>query len=191
MRRTTLIIFSIFCLISGRAYAKNVEAISLDVYSTLNPHSTYRVQLTESKEVVKGVYLPAGTIIIGEVINIKPPQRGKRDAYFEIIPNKIIYANEVTKIDNPTYYAKVIDYKPVKPKEVAVKAARTGAGLLVKGLTQGISFVQGATEADEGTRIKSGFQRMYEDSPLSYIEAGDEMLLQVGDMLTLKFKKMK
>jgi hypothetical protein len=186
-----LLLFTTFIILNSAAIAKNIEAVSLDAFSTNKPDSIYRLQLLETKEVYKGTYLPAGAIMDCKVIDINHATIGKRNAYFEVIPHKITTNKKIYVFKNPPFYAKVIEYKPVSPTKVATRVAKTGAGFIVTGLSQAISFVQGVVSADDGSRVKAGFKKVYKDSPLAYIEKGEELSVKPGDILTLKIKRIE
>lgn len=191
MKKHLLIFTIIIFFISSSAQAKAIRVISLENFSTANPSSTYKVQVIEKEELKDGTVYEAGTIICGEVVKVKNAQRGKRDGYFEFVPTFLIYNNETCKIKDPNVSAKVVGYAPINPMDIAEKAAKGAVGLFFKGASQGISFVQGVAEDKDGNRLKSGFVKMYKDSPLTYIEEGKELNVNVGDLIVLKFKKFK
>ncbi len=190
MKKILLILTCLFFFIGNAANAKSVRVIALEDFSTLNPSETYKVQLLEKEELKDGTIFEAGTIINGQVIKIKNAKRGKRNAYFEFVPTSYTYNHETKTINTPQYYAKVVGYAPVDTKKIVESAAKSTVGFFFKGASQGISFIQGVAQADEGERIKSGFTQMYLDSPLTYIEEGAELEVNIGDLIVLIFKRL-
>ncbi len=186
------IIFSLICFVffaATTAQAKSIRVISLEDFSTASPSDTYKVQIIEREELKDGTVLEAGTILIGDVIKVENAKRGKRDAYFEFIPTSYISNMTTQKIEDTKYYAKVVGYAPIDKQAIAESAAKSAVGFFFKGVSQGISFVQGVAQAEDGSRIKSGLVKIYKDSPLTYIEEGSELNVKPGDLIVLIFKK--
>jgi len=195
MKKLLLISISIIFFVSLSAQAKTIRVISLDQFSTENPSKTYRVQIIEKEEFKDGTVCEAGTIVTGEVVKVKNAQRGKRDGYFEFIPTSLTFEHNTCQIKKPRVVAKVVGHAPIgsaiSTEKVLENAAKGAAGLIFKGASQGISFVQGVAEAEDGQRMKSGFTKLYKDSPLAYIEEGAELKVNPGDLIVLKLKKIK
>jgi len=184
--------FGLFLLTSNaQANTDTIKVMSLEQFSTQNPSSDYKVQTIEREKLSDGTFLETGTIISGHVVRVKPPKRLKRNGYFEFVPDTFSYDGETQIIEKSDMIAKVVGYKPIDPKELAFSAVKTAAGFAVKGATQGISFVEGVAQAENGDRLKSGFINVYKDSPLSYLEVGSELNVNVGDILILKLKKIR
>lgn len=188
--KNSFFIVLIFCSFSLSAQAKTIKVVALKDFSTEKPSPTFRVQTIQDEVFKNGTVLEKGTVISGVVLKVEKPKRGKRDAYFEFIPTTIFYdGNE--KTINKQIVVKVIAYHSVDSKKMAVYVAKKAADFAVKGASMGISFVQGVAQADEGdNRIKSGFVKTYRDSPLSFIEVGSELNIDVGDTLVLKVEKI-
>ena len=183
-----LIFLSVMLLLTSFAEAKSIKVLSLQNYSTENPSDTYKIQILENIN-DEDIFFQAGTVITGRVIKIQHAERLKRNAYFEFIPTSVAYDGESKSVINPDFTAKVIGYTPMSPTTLVFNVSKKTAGFFFKGVTQGISFVEGVATASEGERIKSGFVKMYKDSPLSYIEVGSELKVETGDVLLLKFKR--
>lgn len=190
MKKFLLLIFTIF-LFSTSAHAKALKAVALDDFSPQNPKAIFRVRVIETEEVKKDSFIDAGTIICGQVIAIKGPQRGKRDGYIEFIPIEITCNGVTQKIEHPVIAARVSGYKPINPKELTFNVMRKTANFFFKGAISAVEFIDGAVEAENGRRIKSGVMKVYKDSFLSYIETGKELNVKTGDILTLKFKNIR
>lgn len=181
-------IFCIF-LLTSRVQAQTIKVLSVDDFSTLNPSSTYSVKTLELLQLEDGTFLYPNTIVSGVVLRVKGPKHGKRDSYFEFIPSTVAYNGQCYPIKSQKTIAQVIAYKPIDKKALAYNVARKTANLFLKGLISGIEFVQGAVEAENGQRIKSGCVKVYKDSFFSYLEVGEELNIKSGDILVLKLKK--
>ena len=49
-------------------------------------------------------------------------------------------------------------------------------------------MAEGMIENEEGNRIQSGVKKVYKESPLSYVEKGQELKMESGDSFYLIFK---
>lgn len=185
MKKIYLLI-SIFLLLTPKVDAKTIKVMAVEQFSTQNPLSTYKVQAIEAQEMKGGLFLERGTIISGSVMKIYAPQRGKRDSYFEFHPTSITYEGKTINIGESKILAKVVGYKPISPEKLAGSVAIKAANFILLGSSQAISFTLGALHAQNGERIKSGLDRMYKDSFVSFIEIGEELNIDVGDILLLK-----
>lgn len=184
------LIFTIF-LFSSSVQAKTLKAEALDDFLPKYPKGIFRVKILETQEIKKDSFIDAGTIICGQVIAIKGPQRGKRDGYIEFVPIEITCNGVTQKIEQPVIAARVSGYKPINPKELTFNVMRKTANFFFKGAISAVEFIDGAIEAENGQRIKSGVMKVYKDSPLSYIETGKELNVKTGDILTLKLKNIR
>ena len=73
-------------------------------------------------------------------------------------------------------------------KELAKSASLTVGSYFVKGLSLGVNAVEGAIKNEEGNRFKSSVVNVYENTPFSYVETGNELNILEGDIFWLKFK---
>lgn len=191
MKKFLLILVALMFLFGVEVQAKTFKVLSVDKFSTASPSNTYKVQVIEREELSDGSVYEAGTIISGNVIKIKNPTRGKRDAYFEFVPTEITLNNKTQTIQDPKVYAKVVGYAPIDPKAIAGQTIKGAIGFVFKGASEGISFIQGAVKNENGNPLKSGFVKLYKDSPLAYFEEGKELNINEGDLILLKLKKIK
>lgn len=186
-----LLILSIFILFSSGAEAKTLRVLSLKSFSTLNPSPTFSVQTVQRECLSQDLVLEPGTIISGIVLKVEPPKRGKRNSYFEFIPTQTTYKGQSEKIKHSVIVAQVVGYNPVKPTTLAFNVTRKVANFFLKGAISAIEFADGAIEAQDGQRLKSGAMKAYKDSFFSYIEPGKELNIERGDILTLKIKTIR
>lgn len=189
MKKILLFIF-IILFITSSAEAKTIKVISLKSFSTEFPAPTFKVQTIKKEAITEDIILEQNSIISGIVLRVESPKIGKRDSYFEFIPTKITYNGVTQEIEHPVIIVRVLGYNSINPKELTFNVARKAANFFFKGAISAIEFIDGAIEAENGQRIKSGVMKVYKDSFLSYIEAGKELNIKTGDLLTLKVKKI-
>lgn len=181
----------IYLALSSTAQAAVIRAISLEDFSTAEPALTYKAQILDTCVLKNGTILSEGSIISGKVTNVSHAKRGKRDGYFDFKIDTITTASTIKSLSSSNLSARVIDYTPLNAKELTFKVARTGAGFVVKGATQGISFAQGFINAKGENRLKSGVVNVYKTSPLAYVEVGEELTVKNGDILIIKVSEPK
>lgn len=183
MKKILNFLLVIFFL-SAQAIAANIKIMSLQNFSTSSPPKYYKAKIVETEMLKDGFLFEENSVICGEILEVVSPKRGKRDAYAILSINKVMIGPHQEKLRSP-YLAKVVGYEPLNPKKVAFSLATTAAGFVVKGATQGITFIQGVAQNEEGNRLKSGVVNVYKNSPLSFIEPGEQLDVEVGDILLL------
>lgn len=188
MKKYLLVFLTIF-LIPINVQAKTIKVMSLEQFSTANPSNTFALQTIEDEKFEYGFILPAGSVIKGSIQKVQEPRRGKRNSYFELAPKIVTFNDESFDVDLTPYTLRVVGYRPAT--EVAYTFTKRSIGYIFRGTTQGIAFVEGAVKAPEGERLKSGLQQVYVDSPLSYIEVGKQLEVEIGDILVLKLIKTR
>lgn len=172
-------------LLTSSVQAQTIKVEAMEEFSTANPASSFSVKITAPEVLPDGTTLEQGSIISGHVTNVQHAKRLKRDGYFEFIPSSITIDGKTKRIENPTMLAIVTDYEPLDPKEIAATVVKSAAGYAIKGATQGISLIQGMVQSENGNRLKSGVTQVYEDSPLSYIDEGSELIISPGDTVIM------
>lgn len=190
MKKVLLLLFTTF-LFSASVDAKTLRVLSLKSFSTAQPSPVFEVQTVQKEYLCQGLILEGGTIISGIVLKVQPPKRGKRNSYFEFIPTEITYRGKTEKLSHATLVAQVMGYNPVKPVDMAFYVTRKVANFFLKGAISAFEFADGAINAEDGQRLKSGAMAAYNDSFFSYIEPGKELTIQRGDILTLKIKTIR
>jgi len=189
MKKKLLTFAFIFYLLTSVVHAQTIKVIALNKFSTKNPSSEYQVQIIKTEEIAEKFLLETGTIISGYVTELHKPKRGKVDSYFEFQPTSISYEGQTTDITQSNIVGVIVAYKPINPQSLVGNVAIKAANFFVLGSSQAISFTLGAAQAKNGNRIKSGLQRVYKDSFVSFIEPGKELEINTGDILVLKLKK--
>ena len=189
-----LSILTLFCSLSVvNAASDKVHVAAIEEFDTTKPLQKIDVQVIEPTTL--GTHaLHNGDIIHCNVIKVTDPKRGKRSASFAVCPTSYTTeGNTVTIKENyyGKYASKVIskeELKKVDKVKVGKKAVLTVGNHFVKGLTAGVTMAEGMIENEEGNRIQSGVKKVYKESPLSYVEKGQELKIEPGDSFYLIFK---
>lgn len=155
-------------------------------FSTESPADTMTVKLLEEYKVSDSLTLPVGTVINGAVSDVVSPKRLKRDATFSFTAQKYDDGHGISGNFDKNYIGRY--YQKVDKKEVAKNTSLAVGSFFVKGLSLGVNAVQGAIKNEEGNRFKSSAKNVYDNSPLSYVEEGQELDIKPNDIFWLKFK---
>lgn len=165
--------------------AKTVHVEALENFTTENPPQALQIKLLEDLKLDEKTLFEANDIINGKIVDVKSPKRLKRNAGFSFIPVSKISGGVESDI-NENFQAK---YTTKLNKGEIAKSAALGVGNhFVKGLSMGYSAVEGAIKNQENNRLKSGAVSLYESSPLSYVEKGEEIVIEKGQIFLLNFK---
>ena len=194
MYKKLFILFSVIILhVSASFGAVQLKVSSQQEFRTDNPSEYIKVKV--NKDTTLGKYeLKQNDILKCKVLQVVDPKRGKRNAVFYVQPVCYSDYGKVTQI-NDEYYGKysktVLSKEEIKnlPKGKIVKGAALAVGsYFFKGLSTGVSFAQGVIQNEEDNRLKSGVVQAYKDSPLSYVEKGEQLDINIGDEFYLVFK---
>ena len=166
-------------------YAETIKACAVTPFSTENPSKTMKFKVIEEVD-YDDITLPQGSLVTASVMDVISPKRLKRNASFTLVPQT--YTDKSGHVRKFTYKYLCKYSLPLDKKDMAIKAGATVGGFFVKGLSLGVSAVRGAIENDEDNRFKSAAVRVYDDSPISMVENGDEINLKEGDIFYLKFR---
>lgn len=176
-----VIVFSMF----SQAYAQTLEVSALSDFSTLNPPDSIQVKLLEPLEVSESLTLPSGVILSGDLIDVVSPRRLKRNASFSFKLKS--YKDAYGKIHDVNSYIVAKYTTPLDKGDLAKSAALGVGSFFVKGLSVGVAAVKGAAKNEEGNRLKSSAVSVYESSPFSYAEKGQDLVISVNQSFYLKF----
>lgn len=170
--------------------AQSVKVSALTSFNSLKPVSTMKVITLERAEFKNGMVFEEGTVLTGNIFDVKQPKRAKLNASFKFKPTTYLYNGRTGKIEDPNFVAKYAEYKPLDKAGIATSAATTAGGFIfhVPLLSEGVSMVKGMWKNSENNRLKSGVVQVYKDSPLSYIEEGKDIVINKDTMFILKFK---
>ena len=193
-------LFNLFVLLalstSAVFAAENVKVSALENFSTLEPTSHINVKVLSNTKL--GQYeLSEGDVLNCEVLKVSHATRGKRDASFVVKPVSITANEETIQIEEDFvggYSKKVLSKEELKnldATDVAIGATKKVGGYFIKGFGQGISFAQGVVQNGGEKPIRSGLKKVYKDSPLSYVEVGQELSITPDDTFYFVFKEVK
>lgn len=186
MKKFCWTIFLLLIILSQPVLAKPIAVEALSDFTTENPPKEMSIKLLEDIAVDDTLTIKAETIVDGNVVDVTDPKRLKRNASFTFVPTS--YKDErgqVVVIKNyyPAKYTTKIN------KGQLAKSAALGVGsFFVKGLSIGYSAVEGAIKNEKDNRFKSSVTEVYQDSPLSYVEKGEELVIEKGQLFFLNFR---
>lgn len=193
MKKLVLTLICLFCQFSICNAANYLKVTAMEDFDTASPKETFNVQLREDGFL--GQYsLGVNSILHCQVLQIVDPKRGKRDASFFIKPLTFTENGQVKTIEEEMYgkYTTVVLSKEEIKKLPYGKMVKNGVLMVgsyfVKGLSIGVSFVEGFAKNEKDNRFKSGVANAYEESPISLVEKGDELEIKTGDDFYFVFK---
>lgn len=193
MKKLVLTLICLFCQFSICNAANYLKVTAMEDFDTASPKETFNVQLREDGFL--GQYsLGVNSILHCQVLQIVDPKRGKCDASFFIKPLTFTENGQVKTIEEEMYgkYTTVVLSKEEIKKLPYGKMVKNGALMVgsyfVKGLSIGVSFVEGFAKNEKDNRFKSGVANAYEESPISLVEKGDELEIKTGDDFYFVFK---
>ncbi len=184
-RKFYLLIFMIglFC---QPVMAKTVAVEAMSDFSSENPPKTMQIKALEDVALDEKITVKAESVMSGKVVDVISPKRLKRNATFTFVPlNYTDVSGKVEEINNyyPAKYTTKIN------KGQLAKSVGLGVGsFFVKGLSIGYSAIEGAIKNEKDNRFKSSVTEVYQDSPLSYVEKGEELVIEKGQLFFLNFK---
>jgi len=184
--------FVFFIFMAGvflQTNAQTVEVSAMDSFSTAEPPKSISVKLEEDLSLSQDQCLYAGTVLSGELVDVVSPKRLKRNATFSFKPMSFVGLNgEKHNINSDI---KATYTTTVNKGKLAQSAALSVGNHFVKGLSMGVAAVEGAVKNEEGNRLKSSVTSMYESSPFSYANKGEDLYFEIGQCFYLKFPKVK
>ena len=197
MKRIILLLFVFFmagfCAVPAFAdddTSNKTVVESLSDFSFEDKSKNVSLKVLKENVFENGITFEEDSILNVKVTKVIDPKRGKRNGYLIVEPlTYTIPSKGITEtVNEPSWCAKVLGYKPFDVKQSAVGAGLAVAGHFVKGIGQFYYFGKGLIKPEEGeNRLKSGVKNVYENSPLAYIEEGEEAHVNKGDLLLLKF----
>lgn len=186
MKKFCWTIFLLLIMLSQPVLAKPIAVEALSDFTTENPPKEMSIKLLEDIAVDDTLTIKAETIVDGNVVDVTDPKRLKRNASFTFVPTS--YKDECGQV------VVIKNYYPAKyttkiNKGQLAKSAALGVGsFFVKGLSIGYSAVEGAIKNEKDNRFKSSVTEVYQDSPLSYVEKGEELVIEKGQLFFLNFR---
>ena len=132
-----------------------------------------------------------------EVKEYVEPKRGKKDGYLKI---HVLSYEEFPNAHIHTDLSKrniIGSLKPSTPKDIkeiveSAGVSLTGKLLKVPGFSQAFAAAKGLIKPNEGqSRIKSAGQNLYESTPLTYIEEGEDLEIHEDSIVVLKINEKR
>lgn len=193
MKKIILTLICLFCQLSICYAANYLKVTAMEDFNTGIPKDTFDVRIREDANLGQYV-LGVNSILHCQILQIVDPKRGKRDASFYVKPLTYTENGKKVNIEEEMYgkYTTVVLTKEEIKKLPYGKMVKNGALLVgsyfVKGLSIGVSFVEGFAKNEKDNRFKSGVANAYEESPVSYVEKGEQLEIKTGDDFYFVFK---
>ena len=190
---TILLIF----LIQPLANAKNFKVLArIDrPFTTEAPISELGFVVYKDLYVTPKIQLERGAKIEGYVSEFKPARRGKRNGTMKFSPKSYTIPsknNKIIDISNENIIMKVKPFKDFDAQGVAKSAGKFAAGQVIPFFSQIWAVGDGIKNPIEGkTRTRSVGIKLYESTPLSYFNKGEELELEKYGLVTLHSKIKK
>lgn len=176
-----------YFLITPFVFAQNILVESMTDFNTNDNEKVFSAKVVEETELSDGEIIKANSTINGTILKTVDAKRGKRNAYIVIQPESFEIDGVVHLIEDENLEAKVVGYSKRDYKKTALDAGLAVGGYFVKGLSQVFYFSKGLIIPDEDkSRIKTAFHNVYENTPFVYIEKGEDVDIEKGDLLVLK-----
>lgn len=176
-----------YFLITPFVFAQNILVESMTDFNTNDNEKVFSAKVVEETELSDGKIIKANSTINGTILKTVDAKRGKRNAYIVIQPESFEIDGVVHLIEDENLEAKVVGYSKRDYKKTALDAGLAVGGYFVKGLSQVFYFSKGLIIPDEDkSRIKTAFHNVYENTPFVYIEKGEDVDIEKGDLLVLK-----
>ncbi len=188
--------FMVFTLLLGLispAMAKNVKVEAMSDFSTANPPKTWTLKVVEPVTTDDDYTIEVGSLIEGNIEDVVSPKRLKRDASFVFVPTKFtdIKTGKVYSITK-SISGKYSFLSDVSVGSVAKQGAVFVGNKVLDGFFgPGIAIVEGAVKNEEGNRAKSAAVSLYESTPLSYANKGEDINIPQGTIFVMSFKNAK
>lgn len=176
-----------YFLITPFVFAQNILVESMTDFNTNDNEKVFSAKVVEETELSDGKIIKANSTINGTILKTVDAKRGKRNAYIVIQPESFEIDGVIHLIEDENLEAKVVGYSKRDYKKTALDAGLAVGGYFVKGLSQVFYFSKGLIIPDEDkSRIKTAFHNVYENTPFVYIEKGEDVDIEKGDLLVLK-----
>lgn len=170
------------------AYADRLHVQAMSDFSTASPVHSITFQALDSIDLGPNVKIWSGDVVDAQIYEIIPPKRLKRNASFEIVPVSYTDTTGKKHLINEEFIGKFSPKFELDKGQLAKNAALTVGNHFFQGLSLGYHALEGAVKNEEGNRVKSSVVSVYKNSPLSYVENGQELEIKEGDLFSFTFK---
>lgn len=178
----------IFAVTPVLADTMSVQAVT--EISTEHPHSIIKVRVIRDC-MLDNIELKVGDILEGKMLNVTEPQRLKRDASFTFYPLNYTDNAGKQKHIGKIYVGSYTPHFDIDAKKLAKNTVLIVGNHFVKGVSAGYYAVEGAVKNEDDNRLKSAAENVYENSPLSYVEKGEQLNIKPDTCFGLKFDACK
>ena len=188
MKRLFIFIFLIF-MSSISAYAKDIKVSAMSDFSTANPPEIWKVKVVQGVTTKSGFEVCVDSIIEGKIDQVVAPKRLKQNAKFVFIPIKYYDSldGKVYEIEQ-NIKGKYSTKTDTTFQSVARKGIEKVGNHFADGLFgPGLALVEGAIKNEEGNRAKSMAKSVYKKLPISYIDKGNEIVINEGQIFIMSF----
>ena len=183
------------CLLSAMVFtvasvcaAEILQVESLTKFSTAEYPAEVQLRALNDINLSTDIQIKEGYTVTGKLTDVSSPKRLKRDAKFSFMPLYYVdYSGKTNMIKEPVEGKFTKDIE-INKGELAKSAALTVGNHFLQGLSMGYYAVEGAVKNESDNRFKSSVKSVYEHSPLSYVEKGQDIEINVHDVFGLKFK---
>lgn len=184
MKKIILVItLLIFFTAPANAKATLVEAMT--PYNSDNPTDTVVFKIVNTNYIANYGILYSDDIVEGIVIRAKDNNRLKQNATFSLKITKIRQRNGELQEPQNLFAKYTTELDKV---ETTKTAALTVGNYFVKGISCGYRTIEGAVKNPEGNRFKSAGVALYNSTPLSYINKGKDISIDVGNEFLLNIE---
>lgn len=168
--------------------AEILQVESLTKFSTAEYPAEVQLRALNDINLSADIQIKEGYTVTGKLTDVSSPKRLKRDAKFSFMPLYYVdYSGKTNMIKEPVEGKFTKDIE-INKGELAKSAALTVGNHFLQGLSMGYYAVEGAVKNESDNRFKSSVKSVYEHSPLSYVEKGQDIEINVHDVFGLKFK---
>ena len=183
-----LLIFSIVPSYADVVPSK-VYAITQNNLNCQNTDKNTKIELVSYDDYgLEDIVITQGSTLTVILSEYKSAKRGKLNGYYKI---KLIAVDD-KNVQDFGYYGTMKIAEPKDMKEIVEKAGVTiaGAVLNIPGLSQGVAVAKGIINPNENeSRLKSAGKNLYESTPLTYAEKGEDFSVEANDIVVLRLRK--
>ncbi len=192
MKRILFIIltFIIFCcpIVKANVIPHSVFVVAEEELNSENIKKNELINLIaiDTYKITDNIIVNKGDRVEIKILKYVQPTRGKRDGYYKI---QVISANEKS-LEKRLLTGNMKVASPKDFKSIAESAGVTVVGHILKvpGFTQAVALSKGLIKPGEEGRLKSAGKNLYESTPLTYIEKGEDFKVDKDGIVVLKLK---
>ena len=187
MKKWLFWLSAVFLTSSVSFAAEVLQVESLTKFSTAEYPSEVRVKALNDIDLAPDINIKEGYTLTGKLVDVASPKRLKRDAKFSFMPMYYVDNNGKTTMIKDPFEGRYTKDIEIDKGQLAKSAALGVGSYFVQGLSVGYYAVEGAVKNESDNRFKSSVKSIYKHSPLSYVEKGQDIEINVHDVFGLKF----